>query len=174
MYKILIFISIFFFACTSYHSEQNQAAKTSQPSALSPETKAKAEKLIVAYLSLKDVLVKTDATAAKNAALALSDVTKAATQDSSISRQATDIHKFAVILSETDDIEKQRIAFSSISNATYDLAKATEVMQGKLYKQFCPMAFEDKGGFWLSGEKQVMNPYFGDKMLHCGKVMEEL
>jgi len=43
----------------------------------------------------------------------------------------------------------------------------------KLYRQYCPMAFQNKGAYWLSSEKKIMNPYFGDKMLHCGVVKEE-
>ena len=39
-----------------------------------------------------------------------------------------------------------------------------------MYKQFCPMAFNDQGGYWLSNSKEVRNPYFGDKMLKCGMV----
>jgi hypothetical protein len=36
------------------------------------------------------------------------------------------------------------------------------------------MAFNNEGAYWLSAEKEVNNPYFGDKMLHCGSVKEEL
>jgi Cu(I)/Ag(I) efflux system membrane fusion protein len=34
------------------------------------------------------------------------------------------------------------------------------------------MAFKDKGAFWLSGEKEIKNPYFGEAMLTCGEVKE--
>jgi Cu(I)/Ag(I) efflux system membrane fusion protein len=36
------------------------------------------------------------------------------------------------------------------------------------------MADNDTGGYWLSTEEQIMNPYFGDMMLHCGEVSETL
>ena len=32
------------------------------------------------------------------------------------------------------------------------------------------MLNDPKGGDWLSGEKEIRNPYFGDKMLTCGFV----
>ena len=32
------------------------------------------------------------------------------------------------------------------------------------------MANDDKGGYWLSIEKEIKNPYFGSKMLKCGEV----
>ena len=41
-----------------------------------------------------------------------------------------------------------------------------------MYKQFCPMAFEGKGGYWVSTSEDIKNPYYGDKMLTCGKVVE--
>jgi hypothetical protein len=52
------------------------------------------------------------------------------------------------------------------------MAKKTKLGTGVIYKQFCPMAFDNKGAYWLSSNEEIMNPYFGDKMLHCGKVEE--
>jgi len=34
------------------------------------------------------------------------------------------------------------------------------------------MADDNKGGYWLSTEKKIKNPYFGSKMIKCGKVKE--
>jgi membrane fusion protein, copper/silver efflux system len=42
----------------------------------------------------------------------------------------------------------------------------------KVYRQFCPMAFDDKGAFWLSESDEILNPYFGDMMLNCGEVTD--
>ncbi len=42
------------------------------------------------------------------------------------------------------------------------------VLDVPMKRVFCPMAFNDKGAFWLQTDKMVMNPYFGDEMLHCG------
>ena len=36
------------------------------------------------------------------------------------------------------------------------------------------MAFNNEGGFWFSEEKEIMNPYFGDKMLHCGSIQKTI
>lgn len=43
-----------------------------------------------------------------------------------------------------------------------------------LYKQYCPMALNDKGAYWLSAQSDIKNPYFGDAMLTCGEVQETL
>ena len=42
----------------------------------------------------------------------------------------------------------------------------------QIYRQHCPMAFNNTGADWLSQEKAVLNPYFGSSMLHCGSVEE--
>jgi hypothetical protein len=41
-----------------------------------------------------------------------------------------------------------------------------------LYEQFCPMY--DKGSAWLSSSNEVRNPYYGSKMLKCGKVQKTI
>ncbi|MBD3315566.1 MAG: DUF3347 domain-containing protein [Chitinivibrionales bacterium] len=39
---------------------------------------------------------------------------------------------------------------------------------------FCPMAFGNKGAYWLQQEEGILNPYFGAKMLKCGEIKEKL
>jgi hypothetical protein len=36
------------------------------------------------------------------------------------------------------------------------------------------MAFGNTGAHWLSNTKEIQNPYFGDKMLKCGRVDAEI
>jgi hypothetical protein len=36
------------------------------------------------------------------------------------------------------------------------------------------MANDGNGGYWLSSEPQIKNPYYGDEMLECGEVKEEI
>jgi Cu(I)/Ag(I) efflux system membrane fusion protein len=67
------------------------------------------------------------------------------------------------------NIEKQRIAFIDLSNAMIVLANTFGV-ENTIYVQHCPMADDNKGADWLSFEKEIRNPYFGDKMLQCGSV----
>ncbi|MFI4911727.1 MAG: efflux RND transporter periplasmic adaptor subunit [Sedimentisphaeraceae bacterium JB056] len=43
-----------------------------------------------------------------------------------------------------------------------------------IYRMHCPMAFDNKGADWLQKDKQVLNPYFGDKMLRCGSMEEQI
>jgi hypothetical protein len=71
------------------------------------------------------------------------------------------------------DIEHQRERFSTMSESMYALVKAFG--GGKtLYHDHCPMAKDGKGAMWLSETKEIKNPYFGDKMMKCGSVEEEI
>lgn len=73
---------------------------------------------------------------------------------------------------ETKDIEMQRTAFSDFNGGFYEAVKSFGLEGEKVYYQFCPMAFNDQGAYWLSSEEQIANPYFGDVMLRCGEVKE--
>ena len=76
-------------------------------------------------------------------------------------------HKLQNILT-SDSIENQRESLAVYTNALYFSAKAFGIADQKVYYQFCPMAFDNKGAYWLSSTEEISNPYFGDKMLHCG------
>jgi len=77
-------------------------------------------------------------------------------------------------MASTRDTEKQRAHYSGLGNTLYELIKQFGVEGGTLYWQHCPMAFDDAGANWLSSEKEIRNPYFGDRMLKCGVVQEEI
>lgn len=73
------------------------------------------------------------------------------------------------------DIEVQRTAFSKLSEQLYKSIKAYGLGGATTaFYEFCPMAFDNQGGFWLSDSEQIRNPYFGDQMLTCGSVKEKL
>jgi Cu(I)/Ag(I) efflux system membrane fusion protein len=76
------------------------------------------------------------------------------------------------MISETTDIEKQREHFNMLSEAMLETTESFGLEIDKTYRQFCPMAFDDEGAFWLSESDEILNPYFGDMMLRCGEVKE--
>lgn len=71
-------------------------------------------------------------------------------------------------------IDHQREHFMSLSNNLTTLVKTLKINEETAYSQFCPMANDGKGAFWLSKEDKVKNPYYGKKMLTCGSVKETL
>ena len=72
------------------------------------------------------------------------------------------------------DIEAQRKAFSTLSDNLYKSVKAFGLGGKEAFYEYCPMAFNNEGAYWLSEQAQIKNPYFGDKMLTCGEVKEKL
>ena len=71
-------------------------------------------------------------------------------------------------------IDHQREHFMSLSNNLTTLVKTLKINGETAYSQFCPMANDGKGAFWLSKEDKVKNPYYGKKMMTCGSVKETL
>jgi hypothetical protein len=68
-------------------------------------------------------------------------------------------------------IDHQREHFKILSKDITDMVAITGT-KNTLYQQFCPMY--DKGSAWLSTSNEVKNPYYGSKMLTCGKVQKEI
>ena len=63
--------------------------------------------------------------------------------------------------------------FLSLSKCLSEISNKIEVEMPKgkiLYLDFCPMANNNKGGFWLNIEKEIKNPYFGSSILKCVSV----
>ena len=77
-------------------------------------------------------------------------------------------------IQSADDIEVQRRSFSTLSDNLYKSAKAFGLGGKEAFYEFCPMAFNNEGAYWLSDQERIRNPYFGDKMLTCGEVKEKL
>ncbi len=73
-----------------------------------------------------------------------------------------------------NDIEYKRIPFSGLSNHVYELLQSIELSGTTIYHQYCPMAFNDKGAYWLSPYEDIQNPYFGKKMLECGETEDRI
>lgn len=116
--------------------------------------------LVEKYLAVKDALVSTDATKAQKAAKEFLNV------------NTNDALKGALeAIASSTDVAAQRQAFETLSESMYSFVKTTGTST-VLYKQYCPMAFNNTGAYWLAAEKEVNNPYFGDRMLHCGSVQE--
>ncbi|SFE93805.1 Protein of unknown function [Chitinophaga sp. CF118] len=71
-------------------------------------------------------------------------------------------------------IDAKRAAFEMISDMLYELVKTTGLRGKTVYRQYCPMAFNDRGAYWLSKSTQLQNPYFGNGMLGCVEVTDSL
>lgn len=117
------------------------------------------------YLHLKDALVASSADESKKAAGELQKALK------DLSGSGAALEASAKIAGQSD-LAEQRKLFSALSNEMTTLVKGGKLSMGMLYLEYCPMANNNEGAYWLSNDKQIKNPYFGDKMLKCGSVKE--
>jgi len=149
-------------ACSGGKSEKS----TAQEEPVSEQVTQQEPRTINTYMELKDALVQTDATVAQQAAEKLRKALADEQMDASIIEAAN-----SIALSE--DIKEQRTHFKVITDGLIASLKGNELTDG-VYVQYCPMAFDNTGASWLSVSEEIRNPYFGDKMLKCGKVTGEL
>ncbi|MGF1556209.1 efflux RND transporter periplasmic adaptor subunit [Paucihalobacter sp.] len=131
------------------------------------------------YISLKNALVEDESkkviTEAKNLLENLSKVDmKQLKNDDAHNRWMTlekELKAVANSMSNTSNIKAQRDHFKHFSSHIITAVELFGVNE-KVYLQFCPMADQNKGAYWLSTEEKVYNPYFGDAMLTCGEVKQ--
>jgi Cu(I)/Ag(I) efflux system membrane fusion protein len=79
-----------------------------------------------------------------------------------------------VQISSSTTIEAQRKAYADFTGDFYTTIKIFGLIDKTVYYQYCPMAFDGKGAYWLSTTREIRNPYFGDAMLTCGETKETL
>ena len=78
--------------------------------------------------------------------------------------------KDATAISEAKDINRQRGYFANLSNNMIALAKSLKLSSAPIYEAYCPM----KKASWLSADKTIKNPYYGNAMLTCGQVVQTI
>jgi len=137
--------------------------------------------LMAPYLKIEDALVLSDAKSASTRTgdftTALKNVNMALLKGDAHMKwmeQLKSMETASKLISSTQDVEIQRAAFSQLTNAFYTSIKTFGVEGLDAYYQFCPMAFDNKGAFWISSKKEISNPYFGEQMLRCGETKETL
>lgn len=146
-----------------------------------PEFRKQLTAVFNSYASLKDAFVSSDASKAKEQATATLNalghvdmkLVSGAAHHDWMTYEGSMKNSLQQIVS-AGDIGAQRTAFSNLSNDLYKTIKAYGLNGETAYYEYCPMAFDNKGAYWLAKEDKVRNPYFGDEMLNCGTVEETL
>jgi len=155
-------------ACTNSDKKvENAVEKTEVSQTVNPKfADAKVNEVYQHYIHLKTALVNDDA---KEADMGAKMLEKALT-DAGLSKEA----KLATELSKATDVKAKREKLNGLSLALVDAFKKSKLESGVVYKQYCPMANDGNGGYWLASESQIKNPYYGTSMLKCGSVEEEI
>lgn len=120
------------------------------------------------YIVLQTALINTDGETAQKEAENLSQTI----EDSELDSEG-EMDEVLETMSATSDVKVQREQFETLNDWMESKVEGA-LESGTIYKQYCPMAFDDQGAYWLSTNKEILNPYFGDVMLHCGRVDSEI
>lgn len=141
------------------------------------------ENFIDQYMAVKNALVKDNPGEAKKKALLAikelevidSEFLKQGELRKIWKKQSGLMHDALTQLSDTEELVVQRRNFGTLSTAlseTIDIFGWNSVSEEKLYLEFCPMVDNNKGGYWLSFDEEIKNPFFGESMLQCGEVVK--
>ncbi len=160
--KTILFVSLFAFSFAP-----KSFAQTGQP----------INQILSVYYEVKNALVADDGKTASSKAESLAKLLKAMPMDKMAGPQHTVWMKYADKLKsdaehigQTKNAAQQRDYFNNLSNNLFEVTKAFKGNEAEVYQQYCPM----KKAYWLSENKSVKNPYYGKKMLTCGKVTATL
>lgn len=142
-------------------------------------------KMLDSYFQLKDHFIKeNDTLITKSTEQLLVDMTATdrvlseLKADSGIISTAktytTGISNELTAVKQEKNIEERRKSFQVLSEQLYDLIRTVKYDRAVVYHQYCPMAFNDAGAFWLSNSSDIRNPYLPKKMLICGEVKDSI
>lgn len=137
--------------------------------------------LLAPYLVLKDAFVKTNSNEAAKASSSLSNalaqvdmkLVEGAAHNNWMKLLET-MNAAITIISTSSNVETQRKSFADLSDHYYSAIQQFKVSGLGAYYQFCPMALDSKGAYWISQTSAIQNPYFGDKMIKCGETKSTL
>ena len=164
----------------SAHQAETTEPATEQPASSSLNPVSTPLKEVYAhYHHISFALAKDDAAETSNGAkalqVAIAEVDKSGMtpeQQQALAAQEAALQEHAAAIVNAG-IEEQRKHYEKLGESLYPLVK-TFGSDKPLYKAYCPMAFDNKGASWISTSKEINNPYFGEKMLTCGEIQEEI
>jgi len=138
---------------------------------------SKFEKTLVPYLKMKDAFISSDAVKVSAFAKATSKELKSIATSGLGGMESEHLMlsiKMLDAIVNNEIIENQRDHFIILNENMVAIAMNVDGLSTDLFVQRCPMANNNKGAVWLSKEKNIRNPYFGEAMLTCGSVIEEI
>lgn len=169
------------FACSNQAGEHTTPEQIANSETMVVQSDKDLDALFSRYVDIKNALAKDDSEASAEAALTFVktvegiDTTSLSTEALSMFNSVKPdlIENAEHINKKSDDIKHQRGHFKMLSEDIYDLLKVS-VADQTYYKDYCPMALDQKGAFWISESKVINNPYMGSEMQTCGEVKEEI
>ncbi|WP_306639763.1 efflux RND transporter periplasmic adaptor subunit [Sanyastnella coralliicola] len=149
--------------------------------AISKKAKQTLIPLFDEYLLLKDALVADDLE--KGKAIAGTFLDKLGKVNMSVFKgeahnvwmeHNSQAEKALKVITSAENIGQARKGFKDLSDQFVMMAKSFGPFDQALYIQHCPMANSNNGADWISNNKEIRNPYFGQDMLTCGEVKQKI
>lgn len=184
---LVVVLSLVFIACKNKEDKKGEETIKKTDSSTVQYSQSFLQTInttLTSYYALKDAFVASDTVKINVAGVELKSLLDSLKLDelyakdtlafASINGRPGDVSaEIAGMLGEKE-LERKRESFELISNGFYDMMRAIRPTGTTIYYQYCPMAFNDKGAYWLSNADSIRNPYFGKKMLTCGEVKETM
>lgn len=181
---LIVFAALAFIACSDDEKPAEQLVQPQKPlsqDVSSDKFNTQFADLLHSYYNLKDAVIQEDTSAIRKAATILN-----ASNDSLSFKyykgDATIVETARMFMQNISDelkamnqeaaLNDKRKSFEMIGDNLFTLMQTVGYKKEKVYKQFCPKAFENKGAFWLSSSEEIKNPYLPKQMLKCGEVKE--
>lgn len=182
---IVILIALVFTAYLLLFKKKEQSHEKLSPISVnsSDSLNGSIDGALQAYFTMKDAFVKSDTALVNSNASAFViklDLMKFADikTDSTIIQLASQIKETissqAKTIVSTTGIDAKRKIFQTVSDGMFDLLRTVRYNGSTVYQDYCPMAFNHAGAAWLSNSREIVNPYFGEKMLHCGELRDSV
>ncbi len=132
-------------------------------------------KVLDPYLMMKDAFIAGDAgevsTYAKATLAEIQSVPKSGLGKMETSH-FSQISEMLQAIADNDNLEDQRSHFVILNENIVAIVMNIEAIDSTWFVQKCPMANSNKGAVWLSKEKEIRNPYYGEQMSTCGSVIQ--
>ena len=131
--------------------------------------------ILKTYINMKNAFIQSDASEVSGFAKTMYSKTKTIDVSGLGKMEMAHFNKTLEMLkaiSENNNIKEQRSNFVMLNENIVAMVTNIHGLDATLYVQKCPMANNNKGAIWLSAEKEIRNPYYGDAMLTCGEVKQ--
>jgi membrane fusion protein, copper/silver efflux system len=158
------------------NSNMEKMPVSSKKTTISEDAKKSLQPLFDNYFKLKIALASDDFEKAKASGVAMNNSLGKIDMNlfkgdahSLWMQQSTALKTVLQHIEHLGDIKAIREKFISISNLMIAIAESFAPLSTAIYIQNCPMADSNKGADWLSLDKEIQNPYFGESMLSCGE-----
>ncbi len=160
------------------HTER-QMDKSTQ--AGKPDSPAELKNLIEDYLHIRSALTQSDFEMAQQALVQfqrdLQSIDMGAFTGQGHSawmKYQPELASHAADAGKAKDLAAFRASFKPFSQTMIDLVMKFNNYEQTLYVKYCPMADNNSGAYWLSDKQEIQNPYFGEAMLTCGSIKNQL